>query len=402
MQCWMKRLLGPLVYSFALAVKAQSLTLNNVPSDTTVQCLLDNPPCVTNVIPFGVTSNHLTGKSAGDTLTLNDADVGSGKEGKVNLANYPNTFAWDADMLALGCGPCVICPGNIPIITGNAHVAQDFDAIAAEYPDGAIFTMPVIDQISGTGVSSIVSFIRVKLLSSSGSGSSWNAVVQLLNVPYPPSVTASGGCGGTTNVVFSETRNLTGCIVTRTWSATDSCGVTVTSNQTIAIYDPTLSEVTCSPTVLTVYTDPGQSFASHVDLGNGFVLTTHCPARLGLTNDAPATFPIGTNFVIWTAINACSPGNIGTQMVIVADLDFRILSITTQSNDVRLTWRSPLGYTGIVQATSGDPSGSGSNSFSDISGPIFSPGSGLITNDYLDTGAVTNVPVRIYRVRLVP
>src|SRR5258706_401162 len=104
MQRWMRRLIGPLVFLLALTVEAQSLTLDNVPVDTNVQCLFDYPLCVTNVIPFGVTSSQLTGKSAGDTLTLNNADIGS--EGKIDLLGYQNTFAWDADMLELGCGTC--------------------------------------------------------------------------------------------------------------------------------------------------------------------------------------------------------------------------------------------------------------------------------------------------------
>ena len=58
--------------------------------------------CVTNVIPFGVITNQLVGKIVGDTFIVNDAGVGTGKEGKINLKGYPNLAAWSADMLALG------------------------------------------------------------------------------------------------------------------------------------------------------------------------------------------------------------------------------------------------------------------------------------------------------------
>src|SRR5205814_1530655 len=76
---------------------------------------------------------------------------------------------------------------------------------------------------------------------------------------------------------------------------------------------------------------------------------------------------------------------------------FRIISIVPQGSDILLTWTMPVGQTGIVQAATG----AFSNSFSDLSGPIWIPGSGFTTN-YLDVGAVTNWPECYYRVRLLP
>ena len=81
---------------------------------------------------------------------------------------------------------------------------------------------------------------------------------------------------------------------------------------------------------------------------------------------------------------------------------FRILCVATRGNDVLLKWIMPLGFTGIVQATAGDGSGGYSDSFSDVSAPIYVPGSGRVTTNYLDAGAATNSPTRYYRVRLVP
>ncbi len=80
---------------------------------------------------------------------------------------------------------------------------------------------------------------------------------------------------------------------------------------------------------------------------------------------------------------------------------FRITSITTQTNDVRVTWPTVGGRTNVVQATTGT-AGSYSNNFVDIS-PIIIGGGGDLTNaTYLDTGGATNFPTRFYRVRLVP
>jgi hypothetical protein len=136
--------------------------------------------CVTNVIPFGVTTDQLVGKTIGDTFSLNDAGVGSGKEGKIDLVGYGNTGAWDADMLALGCG-CQVCDGSYPVITGNVHVSTDFNAMGA----GSVFIMPLVDQFTGGVSVNIVGFVLVKLLSSSGTGSHWTAALQLLSATFP-------------------------------------------------------------------------------------------------------------------------------------------------------------------------------------------------------------------------
>jgi PKD repeat protein len=80
----------------------------------------------------------------------------------------------------------------------------------------------------------------------------------------------------------------------------------------------------------------------------------------------------------------------------------RITSITAQGNDVRVTWATAGGGTDVVQATAGLPDGSYSTNFLDLSPLIIIPGSGNAITNYLDSGGATNVPVRYYRVRLVP
>lgn len=80
----------------------------------------------------------------------------------------------------------------------------------------------------------------------------------------------------------------------------------------------------------------------------------------------------------------------------------QIISATRQDNDVVLTWSTAGGVTNAVQSTVGDPSGSYTNNFGDISGPIMIPGSGDATTNYVDLGGATNSPAQYYRIRLVP
>ena len=78
---------------------------------------------------------------------------------------------------------------------------------------------------------------------------------------------------------------------------------------------------------------------------------------------------------------------------------FRITSITTENNNVRISWQTVGGQTNVVQATAG-ASGGYSNNFTDI-GPVIIPSGGDLTStNYLDVGGATNAPARYYRVRL--
>ena len=78
---------------------------------------------------------------------------------------------------------------------------------------------------------------------------------------------------------------------------------------------------------------------------------------------------------------------------------FRIISLTLEGDDVRVTWTMGDDKTNALQVTAGDASGGFTNDFSDIFTVTNTFGS--VTN-YLDLGAATNAPARFYRVRLVP
>jgi hypothetical protein len=134
---------------------------------------------VTNVIPFAVTTNLLAGKIIGDIFLVNNDGVGSGNEGKINLANYMNTGAWQADMVALGCG-CQVCDGVVPVITGNSQVSNAFRDMVE-----AVFIMPLVDQFAGFLQVNIVGFVFVKELGFFSAGSNWTATLQLLSAPFP-------------------------------------------------------------------------------------------------------------------------------------------------------------------------------------------------------------------------
>lgn len=74
-------------------------------------------------------------------------------------------------------------------------------------------------------------------------------------IPAPANVTATDNCAGNITPVFNQTDNGgSGCvasplIITRTWTATDSCGNTRQCTQTINVIDTTDPIITCPPDV---------------------------------------------------------------------------------------------------------------------------------------------------------
>ena len=162
----------------------------------------------TNTIPLVITAPELLGKNFNDTLTINSADVGSGKWGAVNLpgtcgnnnSGYQNKHDWLADMDTLGY-PGTVSVGCVNVMTGNDGIKNAFDNI----PIGSVFTMPIVTSYDGSGNSStatIIGFVVVQLSGFSGSGSSWTAQVKFLSV-----ANGSGG-GGTCDPPCIQTRAL--------------------------------------------------------------------------------------------------------------------------------------------------------------------------------------------------
>ena len=87
-------------------------------------------------------------------------------------------------------------------------------------------------------------------------------------------------------------------INTVVWTANDGNGQSVTCNQTVTVEDNEAPILTCASD-LTVDTDTGQCTATNVTFGTA-TATDNC-AMITPTSNAPATFALGINTVVWTA-----------------------------------------------------------------------------------------------------
>jgi uncharacterized repeat protein (TIGR03803 family) len=100
---------------------------------------------------------------------------------------------------------------------------------------------------------------------------------------------------------------------------------------------------------LTVNADPGQCFASSVNLGTPLA-SDNCTLA-GVTNDAPPVFPVGTTFVTWTATDAS--GNTATcaQRVVVKNATPPTITCPA---DISVTATGPTGAEVQFVATASD------------------------------------------------
>ena len=78
---------------------------------------------------------------------------------------------------------------------------------------------------------------------------------------------------------------------------------------------------------------------------------------------------------------------------------FRIISIVTTGNDVRVSWQSVVGVTNYLQATAGNSGRSYYNNYVDLNPMIVTAGSVVVVTNRLELGGATNRPARYYRLR---
>ena len=102
---------------------------------------------------------------------------------------------------------------------------------------------------------------------------------------------------------------------TITWMATDASGNTSTCAQDITVEDNEDPTITC-PADITVSTDAG---VCEANVSLSLPATSDNCAGEVTSNDAPASFPIGTTTVTWTVTDASGNTAICTQMVTVED-----------------------------------------------------------------------------------
>ena len=109
---------------------------------------------------------------------------------------------------------------------------------------------------------------------------------------------------------------------TVTWTVTDNSGNTETATQIVTVLD-TENPTIAAPIAVTLNTNTDCT-ATGFDLGNP-VTSDNCSVA-SVTNDSPATLPLGDTTVTWTVTDGSGNTNTATQIVTVLDTENPILT----------------------------------------------------------------------------
>jgi peptidoglycan/xylan/chitin deacetylase (PgdA/CDA1 family) len=101
-----------------------------------------------------------------------------------------------------------------------------------------------------------------------------------------------------------------------TWIAVDTSSNSNTCQQLVTVVDNHVPTLVC-PSTVTVNANTSQCFASSVNLGQP-TISNNCGVAT-LTNNAPATFAVGTNTVTWMVVDSNGSSNTCPQTVVVID-----------------------------------------------------------------------------------
>ena len=125
--------------------------------------------------------------------------------------------------------------------------------------------------------------------------------------------TATDGCNTNVTITFADAPTPANCTgkagINRTWTATDACGNKATAVQHITFVDTIPPVISCPTNMIVVAsacnnTVPANNSAIASFL-NGATASDNCSGGVRMTNNAPSSFPLGTNTVTFTATDAC-------------------------------------------------------------------------------------------------
>ena len=148
-------------------------------------------------------------------------------------------------------------------------------------------------------------------------------------IPDPPMVTATDNCDLNVIVDFSEMRTDGDCpyryTLTRTWTATDACGNTISDSQTITIDDTTAPMLSAIPNDVTVECDaiPDPPVVTATDNCDLNVVVNFSEMRM----DGTCLYEY-TLTRTWTATDACGNTVSDSQTITVDDTTAPMLSAT--------------------------------------------------------------------------
>ncbi|MCB9195748.1 MAG: HYR domain-containing protein [Flavobacteriales bacterium] len=327
---------------------SQSVTVNDT-QDPTITC----PAPVTTIADAGVC--YASGVNLGSPVTNDNCGVASvTNNAPTNFNVGTTTVTWivtDVNGNTASCtqlvtvtddeDPIITCPSNVAVnntpgdcsidvalvslgnaaTSDNCGIASTVNNAPATYNVGTTTVTWTVTDVNGNTATCpqvvtvtdnedpVVTSCAANVIVNADPSSCAAAGVSL----GTPTVTDNCGIATTTNNAPSSFPVGT---TTVTWTITDVNGNDVTCSQSVTVNDTQDPTITC-PAPVTTTADAGVCYASGVNLGTP-VTNDNCGVA-SVTNNAPATFPVGTTTVTWTVTDAAGNSTTCTQQVTVTD-----------------------------------------------------------------------------------
>jgi len=231
--------------------------------------------------------------------------------------------------------PTIVCPAGIntttnsgctatgivlgtPVTSDNCSVASVTNNAPAAFATGTTLVTWTVTDNSGLTTSCIQSVTVA------------DNIPPTISCPPNVNVTTNNGCTATGVVlgvpvtgdncsVASVTNNAPAAFslgtTVVTWTVTDGSGNTATCQQTVTVTDNVLPTINC-PANISVFANASCT-ATGVNLGNP-VTSDKCSVA-SVTNNAPASYPLGNTSVTWTVTDGSGNTNTCQQTVTVTD-----------------------------------------------------------------------------------
>ncbi len=347
---------------------------DGVPSPTD-RIIIDGNSAVSSTVHLNIDVDLSAGGDieieSGDTLVIDSG---------ITLASNPGSSILDSGTIdnsgsiTMGFGALIDNFGTIDnsgtIINNGGSIVQQPGTIItnsgtiANSPGGSISNSgSIVNQPSGTinndsfGTITISSGGLGGTMSNSGTINNSGDFDNGGTITNFGTFTNNAGTIGTINTFtnfgtidnFGTFTNNSGGIVNNSGTINNNCGATFTNNGTLTgnavVNVPCASALTITaPPDVTVNTDPDACSATGVSLGTA--TTSGGTPPIGVTNNAPGTFPLGTTTVAWTATDSASPPNASTSTQAVTVVDNQPPSITAPA-DITVTANTAGGATGV-------------------------------------------------------
>jgi autotransporter-associated beta strand protein len=330
--------------------------------------------------------------------------------------------------------PSVICPTNLAVGCAVAVPLPDTNAVSVADNCGMVSVSFVGDVIGAQSCPSRYTITRTYQATDSSGNTATCTQLITVNDETPPAftscpsnlvtsadfgqcsksnvtwmATASDACDSSPAVIcvppsgstFRVGETSVHCLVSDNCDNTSSCDFSVTVNDA---QSPVISACVGSQTL------PADANCQAVlpDLTGQVVATDNCGGTpmVAQSPAAGTVLGLGTNLVVWTAIDSHGNSAACTQAVIVTvaaidSADCRIVTIRTVGDDISLTWQTYGNTTNIVQCATPIIDGNFTNNFVDLA-TVAVPGSGILITNWVDYGGATNSPSRFYRIHVLP